>query len=110
MSFKFSKSGIVITKGDSLILPINFHRDITNASIDFCITDSNTGATVLSKTHTNHIDAYNGKTIFTLEATETDIPATCYDLTMKITLDTGVVLTFYPSTTTNTAHFHVIEQ
>lgn len=109
MSFKITTSGLVVTQGDTALIPLRFQCDISNAVICFVVRRKIDGMILIDKSVTEHIDPLQGKTLIRLESADTFLAPGVYEVEMKIIFENGNVFTFFPPKTGEKAHFHVMQ-
>lgn len=120
MSSKMTSSGIIITQGDTLNIPLKFAYNrsggvkvpisLENAVLRMQVRSSADTQPVIKKEITEHLDAAAGKTLMQLSAEDTNIPVGTYYTDMEIQFIDGQKFTFYPYKTGCKAYFKVVEQ
>lgn len=100
----------MLTRGDTLSLPLDFHQDITSAKIKMQAYEQGSLTPIISKEISEHYLPEEGKTILLVESEKTNIPAGEYRMDIQITLGSGNVYTFYPATPDIQAKLIITEQ
>ncbi len=120
MSSKMTATGIVITQGDTLNIPLKFAYNRTDgvkvpinlehSVLRMQVRASADAQPVIKKEVHTHVDAANGRTVMQLTAEDTNIPVGDYYTDMEIQFIDGQKFTFYPVKTGCQAYFRVVEQ
>lgn len=110
MSFKITQKGISVTQGDTLYIPLQFHHNITGATVRIQVRDSDTDELMIDKSVTDHLSPTRGETLLKLNTTDTQIPVGVYNMDMEITFLSGDKITFFPPKTGTIGRFQVTQQ
>ena len=120
MSSRMTSSGIIITQGDTLNIPLIFAYNRTdgvkvpinleNAVLRMQVRPSADAQPVIQKEIRDHVDAANGRTVMQLTPEDTNIAVGTYYTDMEIQFIDGQKFTFYPYKTGCNAYFKVVEQ
>lgn len=96
MSYEIKENYIMLTRGDTLSIPMNFHQDITGAVIKMQVYENGNFTPIISREVSDHYDAKNGKTVFEIPGDLTNIPVGEYKTDINIRFSNNNVYTFYP--------------
>lgn len=119
MTSKMTSTGIIITQGDTLNIPLRFAVnqsggkmpvDISNAVIRMQVRANAESQPLINKAVTDHYDPVNGKTVLQLSPEDTNIPVGSYYTDIEIQFIDGQKFTFYPPKSACKAYFKVVEQ
>lgn len=119
MTSRMTTTGIVITQGDTLNIPLKFAFnqggakvpvDLTNSVLRMMVRSAPDQQPLIKKEVADHIDAVNGQTVLQLSAEDTNIPAGTYYTDIEIQFIDGQKFTFYPPKAGCKAYFKVTEQ
>jgi len=119
MTSRLSTTGIVITQGDTLNIPLKFSFnqrgektpiDLTNAILRMQVRASPDEQPLIKKEVTDHVDAMNGKTVLQLAPEDTNIPVGTYYTDIEIQFIDGQKFTVYPPKAGCKAYFKVTDQ
>lgn len=119
MTSRMTTTGIVITQGDTLNIPLKFSFnqrgektpiDLTNAILRMQVRASPDEQPLIKKEVTDHVDAMNGKTVLQLAPEDTNIPVGTYYTDIEIQFIDGQKFTVYPPKAGCKAYFKVTDQ
>ncbi len=120
MSSKMTPSGIIITQGDTLNIPLKFAYNqgggvkvpinLEHAILRMQVRASADAQPLIKKEISEHFDAAGGRTVMQLTAEDTNIPVGTYYTDMEIQFIDGQKFTFFPYKAGCKAYFKVVEQ
>lgn len=108
MSFTITKNKITLTKGDTFIIPIDFHQQIEGAKITINLYKKESSVPFLTKVISNHTEPQVGKSLLLIEKEELDLIPDTYKIDMSITFLNGIKYTFFPPSPEIKAEFEII--
>ena len=119
MTSRMTTTGIVITQGDTLNIPLKFAFnqgsnkvpvDLTNAVLRMQVRSTADGQPLIKKEVSEHTYPDQGITVFQLTPEDTKIPVGTYYTDIEIQFIDGQKFTFYPPKAGCKAYFKVTEQ
>lgn len=110
MSFKITQKGIAVTQGDTLYIPLQFHHNITGATVRIQVRNADTDELMIDKSVTDHLSPVTGETLLKLDTADTQIPIGVYNMDMEISFLSGDKITFFPPQVGTIGRFQVTKQ